>query len=172
MPTTAPTTRTLASALGSEPADLLLAALRRYEDAARELWKCAQARLCLSDTDLTAVSLLIESARLGTDFSPKDLSKRLGISSASTTVLVDRLEARDWLRRTPHPRDRRGVLLAPSDSARERFAEMSEPVQRALADAVATRPARELAAAERVLSALAERSEAALTQLAETPASS
>lgn len=165
MPTTAPTPPPLGSVVGDEPAERMLAALRRYEDAARELWKRAQARLELSDTDLTAVSLLIDCAHHERELAPKDLSRHLGISSASTTVLIDRLEARDWLQRKPHPRDRRGVLLAASASALERFAAMSEPVQRALSDAAASRSARELTAAERVLSALADEAKSALALL-------
>jgi DNA-binding MarR family transcriptional regulator len=39
------------------------------------------------------------------------LGDRLGLTSGSMTALVDRLAARKMVRRTPHPTDRRGVLI-------------------------------------------------------------
>ena len=41
-----------------------------------------------------------------------DLSKSLAISSASTTLLVDRLVKSGHATRAPHPTDRRGVIIS------------------------------------------------------------
>jgi DNA-binding MarR family transcriptional regulator len=43
--------------------------------------------------------------------SAKALAGFLGISSGSTTALIDRLEKRKLLQRAPHPTDRRGITL-------------------------------------------------------------
>ncbi|WP_323015447.1 MarR family winged helix-turn-helix transcriptional regulator [Devosia sp.] len=43
---------------------------------------------------------------------PKLLAAHLGLTSGATTILLNRLEARGFVRRQPHPTDRRGVLLA------------------------------------------------------------
>lgn len=45
------------------------------------------------------------------DFTAKQLGASLGFTSASITVLIDRLEAANFLERKPHPTDRRGVML-------------------------------------------------------------
>ncbi len=45
--------------------------------------------------------------------SAKALAAFLGISTGSTTALIDRLEKRKLLQRAPHPTDRRGLSLLP-----------------------------------------------------------
>ena len=65
-----------------------------------------------------------------------ELGAGLGLSSASTTALVDRLEAAGMARREPDPQDRRRVLVTLSDSAR-RFGERRlAPLGAALEQAV------------------------------------
>jgi DNA-binding MarR family transcriptional regulator len=46
--------------------------------------------------------------------SPKDLASHLSITSASTTVLVDRLSRSGHVERRPHPTDRRALVIAPT----------------------------------------------------------
>jgi DNA-binding MarR family transcriptional regulator len=64
-------------------------------------------------TDMTAIHLLGEHGPMGA----AELAERLGIRSASATVLVDRLEAAGHVHRTPHPTDRRRVTLAATPAA-------------------------------------------------------
>jgi DNA-binding MarR family transcriptional regulator len=45
---------------------------------------------------------------------PKELGARLGVTSASTTTLVDRLVKSGHVRREPHPTDRRALILRPT----------------------------------------------------------
>lgn len=88
-------------------------------------------RLGLGDTDLAAMDHLVNSeAPLGT----VDLGNRLGIRSASATVLVDRLVAAGHLDRTAHPTDRRRVQLHITESARAEVLQTLLPLR----DAVAT----------------------------------
>lgn len=53
---------------------------------------------------------------------PRALTELLGISSAATTALVDRLADSGWVVREPHPNDRRSVYIratvAPDSPAR------------------------------------------------------
>ncbi len=60
-------------------------------------------RLGMGHTDLIALEHLFEEGPLG----PVELGRRLGISSASATALVDRLERRGHAVRRPDPTDRR-----------------------------------------------------------------
>ena len=53
--------------------------------------------------------------------SPTQLFKGLMLSSAGITSRLDRLERRGYVKRTRHPRDRRGVLVGLTDAGRKAF---------------------------------------------------
>lgn len=87
--------------------------LQAFTDASRELLNRIARRQGLGTTDVTALYLL-SAGPMGV----AELSERLGIRTASTTVLVDRLAAAGHLRREPHPTDRRRTLVVLEESAR------------------------------------------------------
>jgi len=96
---------------------------RRATELIREFFEVSQdfeahvgRQLTVNPTDLQAMEHLIMSGPL----SPTDLSKRLGISTAATTSVVDRLVALDHATRTQHPTDRRGVVVVPNPRSVER----------------------------------------------------
>ena len=45
---------------------------------------------------------------------PAELARRLGITSAATSGAIDRLEARGYVHRSPHPSDRRRTVVVPT----------------------------------------------------------
>ncbi|MCZ4120965.1 MarR family winged helix-turn-helix transcriptional regulator [Streptomyces sp. H39-S7] len=71
----------------------------------------------LHPTDLRALISLLDSARAGTPTTPGRLGAQLGLNSAGTTALVDRLERLGHVRRTRDGKDRRRVLIEVTDSA-------------------------------------------------------
>ncbi len=52
-----------------------------------------------------------EHLRLDGPLTPRDISKRIHLSTGATTGMLDRLEQRGFVRRAPHPTDRRSVLV-------------------------------------------------------------
>lgn len=96
----------------------ILSALGRYRRAERDMRRRISARVGLSEGDLVALRLLTEARSDGALLSASDLAKQMGISSASVTALVDRLEQAGCLRRTAHHHDRRVVLLEPTIDGR------------------------------------------------------
>ncbi|WP_223169112.1 MULTISPECIES: MarR family transcriptional regulator [Microbacterium] len=76
--------------------------------------KRLQSHLTVNPTDLEAMEHLLSSGPLG----PSDLARRLHISTASTTAMVDRLVALGHVTREPHPTDRRAVLIVPTETSR------------------------------------------------------
>jgi len=76
-------------------------------------------RNSLHSTDLQALICLLDAVRSGTPPTPGWLGSQLGISSASTTALVDRLEAAGLLARTRDTEDRRRVLVTVTPRAEE-----------------------------------------------------
>ncbi|QIG41083.1 MarR family transcriptional regulator [Microbacterium sp. 4R-513] len=83
-----------------------------------------RAHLTVNATDLEAMEHLLQSGPLG----PSELARRLGISTASTTTVVDRLVGLGHVTREPHPTDRRGVLVIPTDSSRDRAMSVLAPM--------------------------------------------
>lgn len=63
-------------------------------------------------TDVRALICLLDAERAGTDATAGRLGTQLGLNSAGTTAVIDRLERLGHLTRTRDPRDRRRVLLA------------------------------------------------------------
>jgi DNA-binding MarR family transcriptional regulator len=68
----------------------------------------------LSTLDLHALEHLEHAGPL----TPRQLERRLGLTSGAVTALVDRLERVGWVARSPHPTDRRSVLVGLSEAAR------------------------------------------------------
>ncbi|MQS36475.1 MarR family transcriptional regulator [Streptomyces katsurahamanus] len=71
----------------------------------------------LHPTDLRALICLLDAARARTPATPGSLGRQLGLNSAGTTALVDRLERLGHVRRTRDGRDRRRVLLEVDEQA-------------------------------------------------------
>jgi DNA-binding MarR family transcriptional regulator len=94
----------------------------------------------LNATELEAVEHLEEDGPL----TQRQLAERLLLTSGGTTLLVDRLERAGLVRRTPHPDDRRAVLLELTPAALEQAPEPIARFHAALASA-----ARRLSASER-----------------------
>ena len=65
----------------------------------------------MNETDLLALRFLLQADRSGEGISPKELSRKLGISTASTTTLIDRLVRRGHACREDNPTDRRALVI-------------------------------------------------------------
>lgn len=71
----------------------------------------------LSPTGITALA----SLRLDGPQSPSQLAALLDITTASATELLDRLVHRGFITRTPHPRDRRKLLIKLTEAGAEQI---------------------------------------------------
>jgi DNA-binding MarR family transcriptional regulator len=105
-----------------------LNALRRYRVAEMAMRRRTRTALRLNETDITALRFIVNAERDSRAVSPKDLAAHLAISSASTTVLVDRLVASGHISRARHPSDGRAVVLTATPEThadmRETFGDM------------------------------------------------
>lgn len=106
----------------------VLNALRAYRAAESAMRRRTRDSMKMNETDLLAIRYVMRAHKAGRSISPKDLSRLLSISTASTTGLLDRLVASGHLARQPHPTDRRSVEIIPTSSAdtevRETLGEM------------------------------------------------
>lgn len=108
----------------------LLEALREMRQADDVMRRRASRSMDMNVSDLQALQLVIAAARTGQDATPRELSRRLGITTASTTKLLDRLCASGHLVRRTNPSDRRSVVVTATPAAheevRQRLAGMHE----------------------------------------------
>jgi DNA-binding MarR family transcriptional regulator len=98
--------------MGDQELDLALAVreLVRSVDAFRN--ERAAAIGPVSVTDIAALGHLYVDG----SHTPTDLARRLRVTTASVTELLDRLEQRGWISREPHPHDRRRILVTLTDA--------------------------------------------------------
>jgi DNA-binding MarR family transcriptional regulator len=107
---------TSARATGAPRAHRATELIREIVDVSEAFEAHVGRQLTVNPTDLQAMEHLIQSGPL----SPTELSRRLGISTAATTAVIDRLVALDHASRTQHPTDRRGVVVVPNPRSVER----------------------------------------------------
>jgi DNA-binding MarR family transcriptional regulator len=93
--------------------------------------------LAVNSTDLDAMTHLISSGPLG----PTDLAKRLHLSTAAITTVVDRLEAVGHVSRAQHPTDRRSVVIVPSPASVAQAMGVLMPMIMGIDSVIATFPA-------------------------------
>lgn len=92
----------------------VLEAMRTYRAAETAMRRRTQLSMGMGENDVLALRYVITAQQEGRSIGPKELAGYLGISSASTTVLIDRLERGGQLTRENSPFDRRALILVPT----------------------------------------------------------
>ncbi|WP_311259659.1 MarR family transcriptional regulator [Microbacterium sp. WCS2018Hpa-9] len=98
---------------------LVMGALGELRDAEQKLSLASRRYMRLNDTDMRALHYLIVCANRGATATPGGIATHLGISTASTTKLLDRLEKGGHIRRAPHPTDRRALAITITPETRQ-----------------------------------------------------
>lgn len=96
----------------------VMASLGRLRDAEQRLTEASQRYMKLGRSDMRALHFLIVARHSGTIITPGAIANHLGISSASTTKLLDRLESGGHIVREPHPTDRRALAISITEETR------------------------------------------------------
>ena len=102
--------------------------IREVREVSQEFELHVGRQLTVNPTDLQAMEHLIQSGPLG----PTELARRLGISTAAVTAVVDRLVALGHVTRTQHPTDRRGIVVVPAPASVTRAMEALIPMIRGI----------------------------------------
>ncbi|MFZ1382796.1 MAG: MarR family transcriptional regulator [Scrofimicrobium sp.] len=89
----------------------LMQALAQLRDADQAMLDAAEAYMKLSSQDMRALHYLIVAKNGGVLVTPSMISAHLKISPASTTKLLNRLEAGGHITRLMHPNDRRAFVI-------------------------------------------------------------
>jgi DNA-binding MarR family transcriptional regulator len=88
-----------------------LQTLRELLDVSGQIGPTIARRAALSHTELQSLELLFESP-----MGPADLARRLGVTTAASSGIVDRLTARGHVVRVPHASDRRRTDVTITES--------------------------------------------------------
>ncbi|GLJ78964.1 MarR family winged helix-turn-helix transcriptional regulator [Microbacterium imperiale] len=98
-----------------------LEGVRAFSDAMDRMHTGLRGDMDMNATDLSALRMLSIREQHGELVKPHDLARHLGISSASTTKLIDRLAKEGFVVREPHPNDRRALVITLTESSRADF---------------------------------------------------
>ncbi len=105
----------------------VLSAVRRWREAEQRMSDESRHTMKLGDNDMRAMRFIIVSTNQGKSVTPGMIADHLGITTASTTKLLDRLETAGHIARSPHPTDRRAMVITVNPAA---HAEVEEKVGR------------------------------------------
>ncbi|GGR21605.1 MarR family winged helix-turn-helix transcriptional regulator [Streptomyces aurantiogriseus] len=95
----------------------------------------------------------------------KDLAELTGLAPASVTGLVDRLEAKGFVRRVKHPTDKRRVLVEPNEAKLAELAGFFEDWTRDIVEVCAQFTTDELETVNRFLAVMTEQQRKATARL-------
>lgn len=124
----------------------LMNALSALRQAEQRLAEASRRYMRLGDTDMRALHFLIVCGHRGILATAGALSQHLGITTASTTKLLDRLERAGHIARRAHPTDRRALAIEITPETREAAMQTvgAQQAQRFLAAARLTAAEREI----------------------------
>ncbi|GAA2226137.1 MarR family winged helix-turn-helix transcriptional regulator [Herbiconiux moechotypicola] len=132
---------------GAGPASGIAVALRDIDTHSRAFERKLGSALAVNPTDLAAMQHLIQNGPL----TPSELALRLGVTTAASTLVVDRLVALGHAERHPHQHDRRKIVVVPSRASVDRAVDLLLPVIAGIAGVVDDLTPAERATVERFL---------------------
>jgi DNA-binding MarR family transcriptional regulator len=97
---------------------LLLRAVRDLVAADDEMRRATGRRMELGSSDLRATRFVMTACTAGAIVTPRDIARHLGLTTAATTTVLDRLVAAGHVERRPHPTDGRSKIVVVTDHAR------------------------------------------------------
>lgn len=95
----------------------VLQAFRLYRAAEAAMRRRTRDSMSMGENELLVLRYLLKAQGEERFVGPTELARYLGISTASTTALIDRLEKSDHVIRQPHPSDRRSVRVVATEQS-------------------------------------------------------
>ena len=116
----------------------MLEALHMYRAAEAAMRRRTGTAMGLGENDLLALRFILDQRAGGHPVASKDVTRYLGISSASTTVLLRRLESGGFIGRRENLADRRSSEIVPTPAAEGDTGPMLAVAQNNMAAAIQT----------------------------------
>ncbi|MFJ6651373.1 MarR family winged helix-turn-helix transcriptional regulator [Microbacterium sp. NPDC091313] len=89
----------------------VLQAFRLYRAAEVAMRRRTRESMSMGENELLVLRYLLKASNEDRSVSPSELTRYLGVSTASTTAIIDRLEKSGHVTRMPHPTDRRSIHI-------------------------------------------------------------
>lgn len=118
----------------------VLEAVRRLRRADERMRRRTSDGMGMNVRDLVALQVVVAGEREERAVHPHDVAEHLGITTASTVKLVDRLVAAGHLRREQDPDDRRSVRLVATPHAHQEIRQRLAMLHAGMADAARAVP--------------------------------
>jgi DNA-binding MarR family transcriptional regulator len=119
----------------------VLQAFRLYRAAEIAMRRRTRESMSMGENELLVLRYLLKASHEGRSVSPSELTRYLGVSTASTTAIIDRLEKSHHVTRVPHPSDRRSIhVVATAESDAEVRATLGRMHERMMAAVVDMTP--------------------------------
>lgn len=96
----------------------VLEGLRNWREAERRMSEASRRYMKLGETDMRMLRFVIAAQNRAEIVTPGAIARHLGITSASTTKMLDRLTEAGHIRRLPHPSDRRSLSIEVTEETR------------------------------------------------------
>jgi DNA-binding MarR family transcriptional regulator len=96
----------------------LLHAVRDLVRADETMRRTSGKRMALGPSDMRATRFVMTACTEGVLVTPRDVARHLGLTTAATTTLLDRLVEAGHVERRPHPTDGRSKVVVITDHAR------------------------------------------------------
>ncbi|WP_246093066.1 MarR family winged helix-turn-helix transcriptional regulator [Subtercola boreus] len=132
----------------------VLEALHMYRAAEAAMRRRTGSAMGLGDNDLLALRFILDQRAAGHPVASKDITRYLGISSASTTVLIRRLESGGFIERRENSADRRSSEIVPTQAAEGDTGPLLAVAQNHMAAATQTLTAEEARIVSRFLTTM------------------
>jgi DNA-binding MarR family transcriptional regulator len=113
----------------------LLETLLDYRGAEEAMRRRTGDSMRMGSTDLQALRFLLKAQSESRIVSGRDLADHLGVTSASVTVLLDRLTKTGHVQRTPHPTNRRSNMVTATPGSDHEVRETLGSMHRRMMDA-------------------------------------
>ena len=114
----------------------LLQAMRGYRTAELSMRRRTREAMAVGENDMTLLRHLLQHRREGRLASPGQLARFLGVSTASMTAMIDRLERSGHVRRERHATDRRSIYVVATERTEREMRDMLGDMHDRMLDAV------------------------------------
>ena len=114
--------------------------IRSYQTAVDRFDEVAVGLLGINRTDGRCLDILEQHGPM----TAGDLARAAGLTTGAMTTLLDRMERIGYLRRAPHPTDRRRIMVELTDKMRRRIHQIYTPVGKEGAELLACLSERQL----------------------------
>lgn len=114
----------------------VLQAMRQYRVSEMAMRRRTREAMSMGENDMVLLRYLLQARSTDRSSSPGELARQLGLSTASMTAMIDRLERSGHVRRERHATDRRSIYVVPTERTESDMRHLLGDMHERMLDAV------------------------------------